>query len=684
MMEFIEKFDITPDKTLYPKLGQTGYTISEALAELIDNSIDARKDDVEISVTINHKDKIIEIEDNGVGMNKQKAKESIILAQSAKEIGRLGQFGLGLKTACMSLGKKFTISTTAKDSDEMYSIVFDEDEFIKTGNWQEHEVKIQKGVDKKRTGTRIKIEKLRVKNYPNLIDVVKKHLSERFSPFIENKEAIIKINGAKLKSAELDIFLDTKKNFIIDLSNGTKISGWTGLLKVGSVERSGFNLYRYKRLIKAHEKLGYLYHPSKMSITGEINLDSIPVTHNKREFVTEDPLYIDFFKKFEKVLKPILAEAQKRHREEKIKDLPKDIRETLKDNLVQALNKADDFKELAFPDLPKSMHRSKKGGVLGNQEIRDRNNAQIADTKIEEVKNQKGRTPKKKSDRKVRFIIINGQRYRFDYIWQKLDSNSAKEAFLDKDKGVIMVVLNSSYNLLNVVKPEWLYHAFYLTEGIAEVFLKENQKSLDRAMFLRDRLIKQLSDVISENIEEKVNRKDAQTMAAQSYLLENKDGEDDRLNDNEKEVLKIRLENGLSMQEISIQMRISRQRVYQLFSSALKKIDKTTDIVKLKNESIEKDKKFIKSLKKKVYFEQNNAKKILQAIAKEYDTNLDSLIGQSRKKELIFPRHLGMYILREKLSLSFPRIAKMMGKRDHTSIIYAYKKMKKIIQKETK
>jgi len=256
MTEIIEKFDITPDKTLYPKLGQTGYTISEALAELIDNSIDARRDRVEILIKIDHKNNIIEVEDNGMGMDKEKAKESIILAQSVKEIGRLGQFGLGLKTACMSLGKKFTISTTTENSDEMYLITFDEDEFVKTGNWQEHEIKIKKGINKKDTGTKIKIEKLKIKYYPNLIEVIKKHLGERFSPFIENKEALIKINGSKLKAVELDIFPDSKKKFNIQLSNGAKIYGWTGLLKVGSVERSGFNLYRYKRLIKAHEKLG--------------------------------------------------------------------------------------------------------------------------------------------------------------------------------------------------------------------------------------------------------------------------------------------------------------------------------------------------------------------------------------------------------------------------------------------
>ena len=38
----VKKFDITPDLSLMPKLGQSGYSSPQAIAELVDNSIDAR------------------------------------------------------------------------------------------------------------------------------------------------------------------------------------------------------------------------------------------------------------------------------------------------------------------------------------------------------------------------------------------------------------------------------------------------------------------------------------------------------------------------------------------------------------------------------------------------------------------------------------------------------------------
>lgn len=41
-MSFI--VNVTPDKSIYAKLGKSGYTVPQALAELIDNAIDARID----------------------------------------------------------------------------------------------------------------------------------------------------------------------------------------------------------------------------------------------------------------------------------------------------------------------------------------------------------------------------------------------------------------------------------------------------------------------------------------------------------------------------------------------------------------------------------------------------------------------------------------------------------------
>lgn len=664
-----KKIDITPDKSLFPKIGQTGYTVAQALSELIDNSIDARDGSVEINIKIDKQKGVIFIEDNGIGMNEEIAGNSIKLGSSRKREGDLGQFGIGLKASCMSLGKKFTLKTSPKGHDEEYVLVFDEDEFLSTGNWADFEIQIKKGADKNKSFTRIKIEKLKIKFYGTFFEVLKRHLSERFTPFITNDEVVIKVNGEKVKAEPFDIFPDSKKDFSIKLSNGENITGWTGILKIGSVERSGFNLYRYKRLIRVHEKLGYVYHPSKMAITGEIHMDQIPVTINKREFETENEYYIEFFEKFSEYLKPILAEVQKRHQEEKIKDLPREIKETLKDNILKALNETEELKELAFPGS--ETKKRNDDGELDEQEKREspENEVGVVENDPEEPKN---RTPKQTQQNKVRFITIAGHRYRFDYDWGALEESIAKEAYLDKDRNTIMVILNTHYHILKVLpKPDIFYHVIFLTEGIVEVFLKENNLSLEKVVGLRDKLTQQLADVMSEDVASDDAKKDSQILSAQTYLLKPERSEAS-LNENERIVLESRLEDGKTYQEIANELHLSRQRIEQLFRAGLNKINRI-DKVESVEEAKEKGVDTTKIIKE-------NINSVIESTAQTYGVAVEDLLGDRRQADLILPRHTVMYLLRKELNLSFPKIAEIMGKRDHTTIIYAYNKMKKLIE----
>ena len=74
-----KRINITPDKTLFPKMGNTGYTVAEALSELIDNSIDAREENrsLEINIKIDKQKGHILVEDNGRGMNEEVASNTL-------------------------------------------------------------------------------------------------------------------------------------------------------------------------------------------------------------------------------------------------------------------------------------------------------------------------------------------------------------------------------------------------------------------------------------------------------------------------------------------------------------------------------------------------------------------------------------------------------------------------------
>ena len=66
---------------------------------------------------------------------------------------------------------------------------------------------------------------------------------------------------------------------------------------------------------------------------------------------------------------------------------------------------------------------------------------------------------------------------------------------------------------------------------------------------------------------------------------------------------------------------------------------------------------------------------VVKAVAEFYEISITELIGRGRKKEIVEPRQVAMYLLREMLNMSYPFIAEKMGKRDHTTAIYAFDKI---------
>lgn len=73
-------------------------------------------------------------------------------------------------------------------------------------------------------------------------------------------------------------------------------------------------------------------------------------------------------------------------------------------------------------------------------------------------------------------------------------------------------------------------------------------------------------------------------------------------------------------------------------------------------------------------------KEVIKKITSFYDLRESEILGRSRKQELVKPRQIAMYLLREELKYSYTNIAEKMGNRDHTTIIHACKKINKEIE----
>jgi chromosomal replication initiator protein len=60
------------------------------------------------------------------------------------------------------------------------------------------------------------------------------------------------------------------------------------------------------------------------------------------------------------------------------------------------------------------------------------------------------------------------------------------------------------------------------------------------------------------------------------------------------------------------------------------------------------------------------------------------IIDHSRRKEVVEPRQITMFLLKDLLDMSYSDIGHKLGKRDHTTVIHACEKMNKKINSDQK
>lgn len=72
-------------------------------------------------------------------------------------------------------------------------------------------------------------------------------------------------------------------------------------------------------------------------------------------------------------------------------------------------------------------------------------------------------------------------------------------------------------------------------------------------------------------------------------------------------------------------------------------------------------------------------KEVVKIITDFYKIGEEAIYEKTRKKEVIKPRQIIMYILREDFSISYPSIGEKLGGRDHTTVIHSCEKIKKDI-----
>lgn len=68
---------------------------------------------------------------------------------------------------------------------------------------------------------------------------------------------------------------------------------------------------------------------------------------------------------------------------------------------------------------------------------------------------------------------------------------------------------------------------------------------------------------------------------------------------------------------------------------------------------------------------------VVEKVARYFDIDPASIYEKTRRKEVVKPRQLIMYILREDFQVSYPAIGQKLGGRDHTTVIHSCEKIKR-------
>lgn len=272
---------------LLSSLRSVGYTPETAIADIVDNSLSAKASIVDIY--FDWEKQRITIADNGEGMTRNELLSSMSIGSSDplndRSIHDLGRFGMGMKTASFSLGKKNTV--ISKSNNEISNACWDLDYVRQSDKW---EILINDSSDafigelsdtisQYSCGTIVcisNVDKLissdssaEKKKFYKMIDNVKSHLSLVFHRFMESGEIQIRFNGTLLnpwnpfipnnnarQELEQEEVYENGHKVIIKpyvLPHKTKFANDDEFKEAGGykgwLQHQGFYVYRNRRLI---------------------------------------------------------------------------------------------------------------------------------------------------------------------------------------------------------------------------------------------------------------------------------------------------------------------------------------------------------------------------------------------------------------------------------------------------
>jgi hypothetical protein len=293
--------NLTPSaKRLISSMRDLGYEFADAVAEIVDNSIQAGANVIQVNLHFDGYESYLTVLDNGVGMTPSEIREAMRFGSMRDyEQDDLGKFGLGLKTSSLSQCDSLTVSSRNSEKKvQIHSYSWDMDHINKVDRWEILPIEIDDLLNPvvehlySTTGTAVTWEKLnrllnfqepaggRAENdFKRLTQELKISLGATFHRYLtgeqRSKKVMIFVNGDLVESwdpfcrtekntVELDAFnipisMDGKKGIVkfrpFVLPAQSQFSSSSAHLRAGGPakwnKQQGFYIYRAGRLLQS-------------------------------------------------------------------------------------------------------------------------------------------------------------------------------------------------------------------------------------------------------------------------------------------------------------------------------------------------------------------------------------------------------------------------------------------------
>lgn len=219
--------DITPTPRILRTLGDIPFDSWQCFAELIDNSLDAFKESLNLGIEIENprvdiywsndstpnSEKEIIVLDNGPGMSIETLQKAAKAGYSSNDpIHNLGLFGMGFNIATARLGDETIFISATPDSKEWIGIKIDFEDLIKNQSFSASIVREPKAHPKEH-GVKIIIRKLKEGVYSDLkrkTIIIKRRLENVYTPILERKSVEICLQGKQLSAQPHCIWSDSR------------------------------------------------------------------------------------------------------------------------------------------------------------------------------------------------------------------------------------------------------------------------------------------------------------------------------------------------------------------------------------------------------------------------------------------------------------------------------------------